>query len=122
VLHTNAFPAEWIDQPLRPDPNLKTHDGYDVMTYLSRHRRPPMRQLRLYTSFAVARPDEVDVAPVLKIMELCDSLDHFTYWYDPQDKIVPTCMNHRSWSLQAQFVTSWLAAYWRLVRLGKIMR
>jgi hypothetical protein len=122
VLTNDPFPAEWIDQPLQTDPSLKTHDGYDIMNYLARHRRPPLRQLRYLTSFAIARPDAVDVAPIVRILSLCNTLDHFTYWFDPHDRIVPPHMNHRSWSLQAQFVCSWLAAYWRLVKLGKLAR
>jgi hypothetical protein len=118
--HIKPFPAEWIDRPIQVDPTLKTHDGLDVMNYLQYSRRTPLRQLRNLASFATARPDEVDVTPIAKMLPLCNTPDHFTYWFDPHDTIVPTCMNHRSWCMQATFVCSWLAAYWRLRKLNKI--
>lgn len=118
VYSTDPYPKEWMNIPLVPDPNVKTHDGYDMQAYCDRACKPPLRQIRYLSSFALARPNEVDVTPIRKILACCNTLDHFTYWYDPEDKVVPRHMNHRSWSLQAQFVLCWLIAYWRLRKLG----
>jgi hypothetical protein len=72
-----AYPAEWIDQPLKLDPKLK--NDWDSAPYIDRRRRPPLRQLRYVSDFALARPAEVDVSPVSQILALCNTPDHFTY-------------------------------------------
>lgn len=116
---SRRYPEEWLDQPVTPTGEVGC-DGSDIYSVLTHACLPPLRRVREHAYFALAKPGAVDVSPVLQILRCCDSPDHFTYWYDPEDKVVPPQMRHRSHSLQAQFVCSWLAAYWRLRKLGTI--
>ncbi|MBI4025255.1 MAG: hypothetical protein HY360_09770 [Verrucomicrobia bacterium] len=116
---TAAYPEEWIDQPL-PAGGTVGHDGLDIYAAIGRARIVPFRKLRAHSYFALVKMDAVDVTVISAILSCCRTPDHFTYWYDPEDKIVPPHLNHRSWSLQSQFVTAWLTAYWRLRGMGAL--
>jgi len=54
-LYHGGVSREWINQPLVIDPNLKTHDGYDMQHYCDRAYKPPLRQIRFLSSFACAQ-------------------------------------------------------------------
>jgi hypothetical protein len=116
---TRRYPEEWVDQPVEAG-EINRFDGLDFYSVVNRTRLPPLHKVCDHTCFARVQPARVDLTPAVQILRCCNTPDHFTYWYDPEDKIVPLPMQNRSHSLEAPFVTAWLAAYWRLRGMGKV--
>jgi len=109
---TRRYPREWLKKLPEISEDSDSHDGFDY-NYISYGRMPPLRKVREHTYFAIVQPEKVDITPVAEILRRCNTPDHFTYFYDPDDEL-PVKYQIRSYVLHAQFVTAWLTAYWRL--------
>ncbi len=119
VPSTLGYPPEWLNQPFQ-HPGKKEENGGDIYCIIDRACFPAFRKLREQSYFSTLKPDLVDSTPILETLRFVNSPDHFTYWYDPEDRLGNIKLQCRSWALQAQFTTAWLTAYWRLRRMGKV--
>jgi len=116
---TKRYPEEWIGEKV-VQTGEKGINGMDCFSVLDKARMVPHRKVREQSYFAMIAPNKVDTRPLVKVLGCCTSPDHFTSWHDPDDKICPVRLQLRSYPLQAQFVTSWLAAYWRMKKSGEL--